>query len=258
MTLSRSTIGIVGGMGPLAGAELFRKLILNVDAVADQDHPPVVLMSYPHRLPDRTMFLTGASSANPGPAIANILRSMDRLGVVVAGIPCNTAHASPILEGVLREMRRHNCRLRLVNMIDETIRMIRDHHPAVGAVGVLSTIGTRRSRLYTMALEAAGLDVVELDEEMHDAMAHEAVYHPSTGIKAGVEPGFTTARGLIHEGIERLSAAGAEAVILGCTELPLAVGEADYAGTPLIDPSVALARALLRETFPERLKPWLG
>jgi aspartate racemase len=242
-------------MGPLAGAELFRKVIQNVDASSDQEHPPVVLMSYPHRLPDRTAYLTGVSADSPGPAIANILRSMDRLGVAVAGIPCNTAHAPQILNGVLREMRRHNCQLRFVHMIDEAIRMVREHYPSVSRVGVLSTRGTRRTRLYSEALSLAGYELVELDDDVHDSLAHRAVYDPVIGIKA-TRSDFSEARGLIAGGVGRLSDLGADAVILGCTELPLALADRFLDGIPLIDPSTALARALLREALPERLVSW--
>jgi aspartate racemase len=55
------------------------------------------------------------------------------------------------------------------------------------------------------------------------------------------------------EAIRHLAASGAEAVILGCTELPLAVTEAEIEGVRCIDPTRALARALIREAAPERL-----
>jgi aspartate racemase len=63
------------------------------------------------------------------------------------------------------------------------------------------------------------------------------------------------AREAVLSAIRHLADLGAQAVVLGCTELPLAVEEATVLGLPVIDPAVALARALIRETHPEKLKP---
>ena len=65
------------------------------------------------------------------------------------------------------------------------------------------------------------------------------------------------ARQQLMLGIEALQAAGAEAIILGCTELPLAFTEPMVAGLPLIDPTLILARALIREANPAKLKPFI-
>jgi aspartate racemase len=248
-------IGIVGGMGPLAGADLFEKLVRNVAAERDQDHLPVVLMSYPHRLPDRTAFLSGNSAHSPAPAIANILRSLDRLGVQVAGMPCNTAHAPVILEPVMTEMRRHNCRVELVNMIGATVASLDEISPSPKRIGILSTAGTRRAGLFRDAVRRAGHTPVELPDDLHDALAHRAVYDVEFGIKRHSAAPTPESRAWIIEGVERLGGAGAEAVILGCTELPLAVSETYHEGMPLVDPATALARELIRRTYPERLAP---
>jgi aspartate racemase len=258
MSSSRPLIGIVGGMGPLAGVDLFRKIIRNVDASRDQDHPAVVLMSYPHRFPDRTAYLTGKSSESPAPAIANVLRSLDRMGAQVSGMPCNTAHAPQILDVVHRELRRHNCKTQFVNMIEETVRYVLALPGGPRSIGLLTTIGTRQTRLYHSAMEAAGLRVVELPADEHDALAHRAVYDPEVGIKARSEPTTAEARAWILQGVDRLVDAGADAVVLGCTELPLAVPDSSYGGVPLVDPAHALARALIRKTYPDRLRSEFG
>lgn len=255
MSLSHPTIGIIGGMGPAAGADLLQKIIRNTVAGCDQEHLPVILLSFPHRLADRTAYLTGQSSESPAPAIANILRGLDRMGVAVAGMPCNTAHAPEILDLVHREMRRHNVQAEFVNMIEATLRRVGELPGQPTRVGVLSTIGARRLRLYPDALRAAGFEAVELEEDVHDALAHRAVYDPDFGIKVQSTSPTDEARALVLEGIERLVEAGAEAVILGCTELPLAVPDPRYGSVPLVDPASALARELILRTFPDRLTP---
>ncbi|GAB4374282.1 MAG: hypothetical protein Kow009_09890 [Spirochaetales bacterium] len=80
----------------------------------------------------------------------------------------------------------------------------------------------------------------------------EAIYHPSWGIKAK-SPVTEKARTQALEALRVLMDSGAEAVILGCTELPLAVPEREMEGVPLVDPMLALARALIREAAPGKL-----
>ena len=63
------------------------------------------------------------------------------------------------------------------------------------------------------------------------------------------------ARSRLLDGIRHLRERGADAVVLGCTELPLAVPEPEFEGTPIIDSANALARALIRATHPDKLKP---
>ena len=62
-------------------------------------------------------------------------------------------------------------------------------------------------------------------------------------------------RNQLLDGIRHLRERGADAVILGCTELPLAIPEPEFEGIPLIDSTDVLARALIRETYPEKLRP---
>ena len=52
-------IGIVGGVGPLAGLDVFKKIIEETVVQKDQEHLPVLLMSYPHLIVDRTEYLLG-------------------------------------------------------------------------------------------------------------------------------------------------------------------------------------------------------
>ncbi|GIV59878.1 amino acid racemase [Rhodocaloribacter litoris] len=248
-------IGVVGGMGPYAGLDLVRKIFDHTEAGADADHLPVALLSYPARVPDRTAFLLGRSDENPAEAIAAMAVALDRLGAVVAGMPCNTAHAPRIFDAVLARLREEAPRLRLLNMIDETIRFLREEHGNCTRIGVLATLGAYRTRLHADALEAAGLEAILPDENVQETIVHRTIYDPSYGLKAHMNPVSMIARQSLVSAVEHLREQGAEAVLLACTELPLALPEPELDGTPLIDPTLALARALIRETYPEKLKP---
>ena len=47
-----------------------------------------------------------------------------------------------------------------------------------------------------------------------------------------------------------------EAIVLGCTELPLAIENRLLYGMPVIDPTAVLAQSLVRKVAPDRLKPF--
>ncbi len=248
-------IGVVGGMGPYAGLNLVEKIFDHTRAASDADHLPVALLSYPDRIPDRTAYLLGETEVNPAEAIAGIALTLDRLGATAAGLPCNTAHAPRIFNVVTARLREAGARLRLLNMIEETIRFLKEEHPECTRIGVLSTLGSYRIGLHKRALEAAGLEAVLPDENVQEHIVHRTIYDPSYGLKAQSNPPSKIARQSLLNAIEHLREKGAEAILLGCTELALAIPEAEVEALPIIDPTVVLARALIRETYPDKLKP---
>jgi aspartate racemase len=250
---SPSVIGIVGGVGPLAGLDLQSKIISQTVAARDQDHLPMISISWPGSIPDRTEYLLGRLAENPAYPILEQLRSLANAGVTVAGIPCNTAHAPAIFDVIRAGVAEFERPLRLLHMIEETAATIRMHYPELPAIGVLSTTGTWQTRLYPSVLEPLGFHVVVPDESLQVETIHPAVYDPDYGIKATGQVS-KRARADLERGIEWLRKRGAEAIILGCTEIPLAFPEGEFNGLPLIDPTMALARALIREIDPARLK----
>ena len=139
-------------------------------------------------------------------------------------------------------------------MIRETTRHLRRYYPQVKRVGVLSTTGTYRTHIYPELLEPAGFVVLVPDEAVQETAVHPAIYHPQYGIKA---QGKATSQSQewLRQGIENLRQQGAEAIILGCTEIPLAITENKIGATAVIDPTTILARALIREANPAKLRP---
>jgi aspartate racemase len=250
-----SVIGIVGGVGPYAGLDLQHKILEQTIAAGDQDHLPVIAVSWPGPIPDRTEFLLGHVNENPAYPILEQLRLLANAGATVVGIPCNTAHAPTIFDVIRAGVGGFERPIRLLHMIDETAAHLAAHHPTIKTVGVLSTTGTWQARLYPTALEPLGYRVVVPDAATQEAIVHPAIYDPAYGIKA---TGVVTARARadLERGIAVLREMGAESVILGCTELPLAFPERNYEGLPLLDPTLALARGLVQTADPERLKPW--
>jgi aspartate racemase len=227
------TIGILGGMGPLATVDFYRKVIDATPAGADQDHLPVVVWADPS-VPDRSAALVGGGP-DPTPWLVRGAHRLEAMGARVIATPCNTAHA--FLDEV-----RNSVRAPMLDMIAETAGEIRAHHPEVRSVGLLATTGTVRAGLYQRALEAAGLRVVVPGELTQG----EAVTGAIRRVKAG-DTG-PAAVCLVERAAEELAARGAHLLVAGCTELPLLLGELS-AGLPVVDPTAALARAAVREAL---------
>jgi aspartate racemase len=251
-------IGVIGGMGPAAGLDLVDKITAQTRAHGDHDHLPVALLSYPRRIVDRSTFLFGETDVNPGHAIAEITRQLERVGASVAGMPCNTAHAPAIFDTIVGDLRQTGHQIRLLHMIDETVRFMQAHTPYVQRVGTLSTLAVYDLRLHRDPLEAAGFDVVVPDEDVKREAVNRTIFDSVFGLKAQAHPVTPKARQNLLDAIRHLRDKGADAVVLGCTELPLAplVNGADgIDDLLLIDPADILARALIREVAPESLRP---
>lgn len=219
-------IGVIGGMGPAATADLFSKLIAATGAKRDQDHLRILIDNNP-RVPDRNAAISGRGPS-PGPALAESARGLQRSGADAIVIACNTAHAfaADIKSAIT---------IPLLSMIDATA----DAALASGAgrVGVLAADGCRRAGLYQGAFAARGVDTLLLND---DAQAEfmQLIYR----IKAG-DIGMETRHAMKAHAIH-LNARGAQAIVAACTEVPLAL-DADELAVPLINSTDALvARAI--------------
>ncbi len=248
--MSEKIIGVVGGMGPLAGLDLCNKIVSQTAVSSDQEHLTVINLSQPATIPDRTEYLQGKTPLNPAYPIAEQLRLLATMGAQVAGIPCNTVHAPAIWQVILQELA--DTPLQLLNMVQETAVFLHIHYPHIHHVGILSTTGTYQANIYPQALAQVGFTAVIPTWQMQEEVIHTAVYHPTYGIKSsGPTP---TARAHLLTAVQHLQTQGAQAIILGCTEMPLALPEPHLNHLPLVDPTLILARALVRAANPHKLR----
>ena len=256
MTIGDAKIGIVAGAGPYAGIDLAQKILQQTRAKIDQDYLPTVSISTPADIADRTSFLLGQIGDNPGHAIFSNLSELADLGATVVGIPCNTAHAPTIQKVFMKKLEQSEIIVKVLDMISETIDFLKEACPEVKIVGVLSTIGTWKAGFYPKFLSEAGYQVRILDEPKQQILHDEALLHPEYGIKIQAHPVSTVARKILLEGVHELEKQDAQAIVLGCTEIPLGLPERKMGKLFFIDPTLILARALIREFCPEKLLPW--
>lgn len=241
----------------MAGCMLHQIIIENTIASGDHDHLNVIHLSHSSDVPDRTAFLEGRIKQNPAHGMAQVVSSIAHCGDmcgsrVVVGVPCNTFHCPEIWDKFeCLVSQAPSCST--MHMLQETGMLIQDMVPGATKVGLMSTTGTRKTGVYKDVLKPHGMSIVEVPESLQDDL-HETIYNPKWGIKA-VSPVTEQARERFVAYAKILVELGAEAIILGCTEIPLALPEKQMFGVPLVNPMVALGRALVAAAAPEKLKP---
>lgn len=240
-------IGIVGGMGPQAGLALYNSILRHTRATTDQQHLSVILMSFPGLIADRTLYLEGAVSTNPAFTILNLIRKLEDAGATVAGIACNTAHAPPIYGVIADELHKARSGIKLLNMPLETCLYIRENHPRIRRIGLMTTNGTYKAGVYKNLLQEWGYEVVIPDFSFQDRVVHRMIYDPRAGIKANPNAITHEVRRLASEALAFFSERRSDAIILGCTELSLLFTEKTVDGMLVVDSTEALAQALVRE-----------
>ena len=211
------TLGVLGGMGPAATLDFLQKLQAYTPAESDQDHIRVLVDINP-KVPDRN-----APGSLAGPVLAEMAGALRGAGAEVLAIACNTAHAHA-------DLIQRASGLPLIDMIETGAAAAA--RTGVARVGVLGTKGALR--LYREYLAAQALGLVALPPERQEAFMQ--VLYRIKGGDSGPQV-KTILRGLARE----LIAEGAEAIIAGCTEVPLVLGPDDLK-VELIDPGDLLAR----------------
>lgn len=229
-------IGILGGMGPEATADLFLKIIRVTPATKDQDHIRVIIDSNP-KIPDRTAYILGKGE-DPFPLLLETALNLKRAGADFIIMPCNTAHY--FLE------RLEKCSgVPFISIVDSAIGELKKRVPPGSKVGILATDGTLRSGIYHGGLEREGFIPVVPSEE-GQRLVMKSIYE---GVKAGRTE---EARFWIEKPLYELIEQEAKAVILACTELPLLFSRLEVNGVPLIDATLALAKAAVEFAIGER------
>lgn len=227
-------VGIIGGMGPQATADLFQKIIAQTPAQRDQDHLEVLIYNLP-QIYDRTEAILGRGPS-PLPQLESAAQGLVSLGAELLAIPCNTAHY--FVENLERGIA-----VPIIHMPKEVARFIKSQ--GLGEkIGLLATDGTIISGVYQQALAAE--DLVSINPELEDQAKVMDVIYGEQGIKAG----FVESRQEreLREVALRLVEQGAKAVIAGCTELTTLFDQFPLqAGVPLISANDILAKAIVRE-----------
>lgn len=233
MVSGTKVIGVLGGMGPAATADFFQKIIQATPAKTDQDHLKVVIFSNPH-VPDRTAAIRG-EGPDPLPELVAGAEALIRAGADFLTIPCVTAH-------YFFDRLQAAVRIPILHLIREAATAVADEFPTCRRFGLLATTGTLGSRLFESKFGPRGLVVFGCEPAAQDSLVMDAIYEVKRG-----DP-LERPRRLIREAAAHLIGRGAEAIIAGCTEIPLILSHGDIP-VPVIDPTRYLAHAAVRRAL---------
>ncbi len=251
LTKSKKVIGIVGGMGPYAGMDLERKIFDCVNAKNDQDYPDVFMLSASRLIPDRTYYILHPDSENPCTGIEYVIQKLADLGATHIAIPCNTAHSPIIMNQVRNFIEINGLNVKLMNIVEETYKWVKANIKNKKIV-LFATQGTYHSGVYHKFFDPDGkYQIVEPDEEDRE-LIWDAIYSREYGIKAFSNPIKDQAVENFRLVTEKMVNQGYDSFIMGCTEIPLAMGRIRMPITK-IDPAKILAEALIKEVCPEKL-----
>ena len=230
-------VGVLGGMGPLATVDFLRKVLDSTPATRDQEHVPMVVCSIP-QIPDRTAAFRGAGESPLG-AMVKCGNRLKAAGASVVVMPCNTAH-------LWYEQVEAALQTPMLHMVDATLREVLMLVGSEAAIGILSTDATLASGLYLnrSRREYAGLSWVQ-------PTAVEMLEHVMPGIESVKAGRLSDGRRHLELAAHALCRRGAQAIVLGCTEIPVVL-DADAAGVPVIDPTAALAREVVSWSLANR------
>ena len=222
-------LGVLGGMGPMATVDFMSKVIQNTPARSDQEHIPMLVCSAAN-IPDRSEAILGRGP-DPLPAMRKALSRLERAGVTCIAIPCNTAH-------YWHAALQAQTSIPILHIVDAVADLLPGKGLQGGQVGLLATTGTVEAGLYQKRLAERGFTCT-IPDPADQAEVMRAIRLVKVGRAAQATP-------ILLRQAEALVAAGCRQIVIGCTEIPVALASVDDELRPLlVDATEALARACL-------------
>lgn len=219
----RKILGVIGGLGPIATAH-FMELVINMtDVQTDQEHLPMIVYNMPF-IPDRTAYILDNTKENPFPKMLEIGQTLQEQGADCIAVPCVTAH-------YFMDELENGIKVPLINGVRETVAHLKEN--GIRKVGIMATDGTVRSGIFHRELEKQGLIPLAPGEAAQKDVMHLIFNNVKAGVPVQMDRFFRAAEDLRRQ--------GAEAIILGCTELSLIKRDHEI-GPGFVDAMEVLAR----------------
>ena len=196
-------LGILGGLGPASTIYFCELLNRHTAATCDADHIDMLISSRA-TTPDRTSYILNQNAPDPLPVMLCEAHRLERAGVDLIVMPCNTAHY--FYDGLAQ-----NCQVPILNIIDETTAHL--SRTGVRTFGLLATEGTIRSGAYERFCTPRGLSCLTPTED-EQAMITDIIFGQIKQNKPADMASFLRVA-------DTLRARGCQKIVLGCTELSL-------------------------------------
>ena len=225
------TVGIVGGVGPEASNKFCEMLIKYKSKEKDQDNIPFIHYCNP-KIPDRTEAILGIGE-DPTEELTKSCKALQTMGADFIVIPCNSAHH--FLDKI-----QENVDAPILDMTKALVKKVLLDNPEIKKIGVLSTTGSIKAKVFQNYFDLLNIESITPTQEDQENLVMESIYGKK-GIKAGKK---IFAKKTLTKAIEKLVERGAEAVVLGCTEIPLVINQKNF-DIKLYDPMNIVAREIV-------------
>ncbi|MGR3909813.1 amino acid racemase [Burkholderia sp. SR8] len=225
---ARRKFGVVGGLGPLASADVFFKMVKATPASSDDEHVDVVFEQYPFK---------GSGSGSAATIerklyVFDMIRQFEKRGVTTIVLPCFLSHT------FIGELKA-NTRLPIVDIVDAVRSHVRRRYPDATRIGVLASDYVRDKRLFDAYFSAPAFEIVH--PRPHDGidLVTDAIYG-ADGIKRGNLRGRPVE--LLRRACDDLIDQGVQVIVPGLTEIALVLDEIGPQSVPLVDSNLAYAQ----------------
>lgn len=202
--MAKYKLGVIGGMGSKATAVFYDQVIEHTVAGTDQEHIDMVILNHAS-LPDRTSVILAGEGERFLAQIEQDLRLLEFAGVSTVAIPCNTSH---YFYDAIQAMTS----MKIINMIEETVKTIYEHYGQHTKIGLLATNGTARTGIYAAACEKYNMELYVPDAVLQEQIMN-IIYQNIKGDKPMDASEFEAIITYL------LEEQGCSCVIIGCTEL---------------------------------------
>ena len=217
------TVGVLGGLGPMATVDFYDMVVEMTEAKRDQDHLDMIIMNRA-TTPDRTAYILGSSDDSPLDYIVRDAKRLEVAGADFLVLTCNTAHYfyNAIVEGL---------GIPLINMIEETV--VHAKKKGHKKIGILATTGNINTGLYQDMCVKHSMDYYVPSQPVQEMVMNIIYDQVKAGKKADMDQ--------FNKIIGVLKAEGCDCAILGCTELSIIKKDEKLPNDFFVDSSEVLA-----------------
>ena len=227
--MSEKTLGILGGMGPMATAYFMKNIIDMTEASTDQEHIDMLVYNNA-TIPDRTKYILDRTAENPIPYLQRNAKKLEEAGVDFIAMPCNTAH-------FFFEEIQKSVSVPVLHIVKETVEFIAKRDNKCKKIGILATKGTLASGVFEDFCKQNGLEAV-LPTKAVSNMLMDIIYNK---VKVGKKVSVAEFLGVIED----MKDDGCDAVILGCTELSVIKSDLQLNRYDIVDSLDVLSRRVI-------------
>ena len=210
MANKHKTIGVLGGMGPEASANLYSKIIkyaqYKYNAVQDFDYPPIIIYSLPLLGFDETGIVDEKLVKQQ---LIDGVKKLESAGCDLIIIGCNTVH-------IFYDEMQAAIKIPILNIVEETKKRVKEF--GYKKVGLFASESTSKSKLYQKKFAEDNIEIISPNEKQQKIL-NKVIEHVMGGNQKIDD--VIALKGVARDYLRQ----GAEAVVMGCTEIPLAINQ---------------------------------